>query len=442
MNSARQAWIVGAGPAGLMAAEVLSSHGVKVTVLEAMPSPAAKFLVAGKGGLNLTHQEPLESFITHYQPAPLVGAWLRRFGPQQVCEWAASLGFPTFVGSSGKVFPEGMEALPLLRAWQKRLGERGVTIRCGVRWLGWRADGSLLASDELVQPQPLPTDPVLFALGGGSWPQTGSDGKWIGLFAQRSIQVTPLRPANCGFDVAWGPYIPQHFAGTPLKNISLTLTAEASRPKTGASLSQAGESRRTKAGSASGAPGVLPRRGECLITETGLEGPLVYALSASIRDRIEAAGSCRVSLDLLPDLPQAKVEAELAKPREGRTWSSFLQRRLGLKGAKVALLRELAGEEVFADPTLLARKVKDLSLEFTAPRPLSEAISSAGGICLDQLGADLMLKPLPGAFCAGEMLDWEAPTGGYLLTACLSSGWIAGHGVLRWLDRKTLSPEP
>ncbi len=392
-----------------MAAEVLSAAGIQVSVYDAMPSAGAKFLVAGKGGLNLTHDQELEPFLERYGVAgPQVRPWLEAFGPAQVRQWAAELGFPTFVGSSGKVFPEGMDALPLLRAWLARLQQQGVQMQFGWSWQGWDSGGVVLMKDPQGNVAPLGSvSATVLALGGGSWPQTGSDGKWVQAFRQHGIGVAPLRPSNCGFDVAWGPYIPEHYAGKPLKNVGLGL-GNAPDPS-------------------------HHKRGECLITDTGLEGPLIYAFSARIRDQIQASGRCRAVLDLLPDLSLTTVMKELNVPRQGRTWASFLERRLGLRDVKAVLLREVLPAQSFEDVPLLAKTIKGLPLVFTAARPLEEAISTAGGVAFAELDPGLMLKRVPGTFCAGEMLDWEAVTGGYLLTGCMASGRYAASNLMKWL---------
>ena len=406
--------MIGGGPAGLMAAETLVRDGsVDVDVYDAMPSLARKFLLAGKGGLNLTHAEPYADFVTRYgsrraQLEPMLDA----FGPQALREWARGLGVETFVGTSGRVFPRAMKAAPLLRAWLHRLRQGGVRIHVRHRWLGWSADGRL----RFATPQgecEVQADAVLLALGGGSWAKLGSDGAWVPLLAARGIEVAPLRPANCGFDVAgrdgtgWSAHFRERFAGQPLKPVA-------------ASLADAG--------------GAGPRRqGEFVVTATGVEGSLIYAFSAGLRDAIEASGGATLTLDLLPDVPAERVLAEVARPRGARSLASHLQSRLGLKGVKTGLLRESLAPQEFADAPRLAAAIKALPLRLAAPRPLDEAISSAGGVTFAALDARLMLRELPGVFCAGEMLDWEAPTGGYLLTGCFATGRAAAAGALAWL---------
>lgn len=394
--------IIGAGPAGLMAAEMISRHGVRVNVYDAMPSAGRKFLMAGKGGMNITHAEPYADFLARYgtrreQLEPLLDA----FTPTDLRAWIHGLGIETFVGSSGRVFPADMKAAPLLRAWLHRLRERGVNFHARHRWHGWNEDGALrfTTPDGEVN---ISTDAAILALGGGSWPQLGSDGAWLSLLAQRGIDIAPLRPANCGFDITWSVHFRERFAGEPLKSITATL----------------GEGR---------------KQGECIISANGIEGGLIYALSAALRDEIERNGSATLHLDLLPDWSAQRVHNEVHHPRGSRSLSSHLQSRLGLKGVKANLLREVLGAHGFANPALLAAAIKALPLKLVAPRPLSEAISSAGGVRFEALDEKLMLRKLPGVFCAGEMLDWEAPTGGYLLSACFASGRAAGLGALKWL---------
>ncbi len=405
---ARSVAIIGGGPAGLMAAEVLSKNGVRVEVYDAMPTVGRKFLMAGKGGMNITHSEPLESFLDRYgarraQVKPLLDV----FSPDVLREWIHGLGIETFVGSSGRVFPQDMKAAPLLRAWLHRLRENGVSFHMRHRWCGWDDTGALRFvtpdGECLVQ-----TDAVILALGGGSWARLGSDGAWVPLLAQRGVDVAELRPANCGFDVGWSEHFRTRFAGQPLKAVVVTFTDAA---------------------------GVTHRRqGDCMVTATGIEGGLIYALSASIRDEIEAHGSATIYLDLLPGKDMARVIAEVSHPRGSRSMSSHLQSRVGVKGVQSGLLRESVMREDFADPVRLAHAIKSLPLKLVALRPLDEAISSAGGVMFEALDETLMLKAMPGVFCAGEMLDWEAPTGGYLLTACFASGRVAGEGVLEWLS--------
>ncbi len=398
--------IVGGGPAGLMAAETLAEAGVAVDLYDGMPSVGRKFLLAGVGGMNITHSEPREAFLSRYRERrDEVAALLAGFDADALRAWVHGLGIETFVGSSGRVFPTDMKAAPLLRAWLKRLREQGVALHTRHRWLGWTADGALrLATPEGERARR--ADAVVLALGGGSWPRLGSDGAWTGLLAGRGVEVAPLRPANCGFEVeGWSPLLRERFAGAPLKSVALGLAGEP------------------------------PRRGECVITERGVEGSLVYALSAPLRERIEADGRVEARLDLLPDRALDSVRAALAKPRGRQSMASHLRRHLGLDGAKAALLRELAPAEAFAEPARLAAAIKALPLVLARPRPLAEAISSAGGVRFEALDEGSMLRALPGVFCAGEMLDWEAPTGGYLLTACFASGRHAGLGALAWLRR-------
>jgi hypothetical protein len=387
-----------------MAAEVLSQAGVKVDLYDAMPSVGRKFLLAGVGGMNITHSEPYPAFLSRYaERAPFIAPLLRGFDADALRAWIQALGIETFVGSSGRVFPTDMKAAPLLRAWLKRLRDAGVVIHTRHRWLGWTAEGELRIAHAESE-QTLKPDAVLLALGGASWARLGSDGAWLPLLEQRGVAINRLQASNCGFEVAgWSELMRSKFAGAPLKNIAI------------------------------GLPGQTPRLGECVLTETGIEGSLVYALSAPIREQINQQGSATIEIDLLPNRALDEVHKALSKPRGSRSMSKHLHSQLGIDGVKAALLRELAPTEAFADLLLLAKAVKALPLTLIKPRPIDEAISTAGGVPFEALTEGLMLKQLPGVFCAGEMLDWEAPTGGYLLTACFASGRAAGLGMVEWL---------
>jgi len=394
-----------------MAAEVLVNAGLKVDIYDAMTSLGRKFLMAGKGGLNLTHAEGTEAFLSRYGSRRAnLESMLTAFDRPALLEWVRGLGVDTFVGSSGRVFPTGMKAAPLLRAWLHRQRASGTRIHVRHRWMGWTDDGAL----RFVTPQGehcARADIVILALGGGSWARLGSDAAWVPLLAQCGVQVAPLRPANCGFDIGWSEYFRSRFAGQPLKSVVASFTDSAR---------------------------VTHRRqGECIVTDTGLEGGLIYALCAPLRDEIAATGSIVVLLDLLPGREPRRVLDEVAHPRGARSLSTHLQSRLGIKGVKAGLLREVLGKEDFADPVRLAAALKALPLKFVATRPIDEAISTAGGIAFEMLDEHLMIRQLPGVFCAGEMLDWEAPTGGYLLTACFASGRAAGTGALRWLGSQS-----
>jgi uncharacterized flavoprotein (TIGR03862 family) len=402
-----QVAIIGGGPAGLMAAEVLSRAGCKVDLYDGMPSVGRKFLLAGVGGMNITHSEAYPAFLSRYgERAPQIAPLLRSFGADALCQWIHDLGIETFVGSSGRVFPTDMKAAPLLRAWLKRLREAGVVIHTRHRWLGWDAlGGSRIDSSEgekTIRP-----DATLLALGGGSWSRLGSDGAWMLPLEQSGVELAPLQPSNCGFEVhAWSDLMVSKFAGAPLKNIAIGLDDD------------------------------VPRLGECVITATGIEGSLIYALSAPIRQAINQHGAATVHIDLLPGRPVDKIQAALDKPRGSRSMSKHLHSQLGIDGVKAALLRERVAAADFADTARLAKAIKALPLLLVKTRPLDEAISSAGGVRFEALDERLMLKQLPGVFCAGEMLDWEAPTGGYLLTGCFASGRAAGLGMVEWLQSK------
>ncbi|MCW8918319.1 MAG: TIGR03862 family flavoprotein [Gammaproteobacteria bacterium] len=399
--------IIGGGPAGLMAAEVVSAAGLQVDLYDTMPSLGRKFLLAGKGGLNLTHAEPYHDFLARYgerqaELTPLLAA----FGPEALRAWVHGLGVETFVGSSGRVFPTQMKAAPLLRAWLHRLRAAGVRMHVRHRWLGLDHDGKL----RLATPQGecrRQADALLLALGGGSWARLGSDGAWVELLAAQGVEVAPLRPANCGFEVAWSDHFRQRFAGVPLKGIA---------------LAHGGPDGRWEG-----------RRGELMITEHGIEGGLVYAVAAPLRDTIEANGHALLRLDLAPDRSLERLRDELARPRGKLSLANHLRKRAGIEGVKAGLLRECLAVECLADPAQLAAAIKVLPLRLNATRPLDEAISTAGGVRFEALDERLMVRALPGLFCAGEMLDWEAPTGGYLLTACFASGRAAGEGVVAWL---------
>ena len=402
--------VVGAGPAGLMAAETAAAAGVRVEVHEHMPSPGRKLLMAGRGGLNLTHSEDIERFVQRYGPRrEQVRRGLAGFGPQEQRAWVETLGIPTFVGSSGRVFPVAMKAAPLLRAWLRRLHAQGVWLHTRHRWLGWDADGRVLvrtAAGERV----IDCDALLLAAGGGSWRRLGSDAGWCAALAARGVALAPLRPANCGFEARWSEHFRARAAGSPLKPVAL-------------SLEEAG-GRRTR---------VL---GECVVTATGIEGGVVYALAAPLRDAIERDGSVTVRLDLAPDRDRSRLAADLALPRGKRSLAEHLRRRAAIDGVKRLLLHECLPAAGFADAEALAVGIKSLPLVLHAARPIDEAISTAGGVPLEALDEHLMLRDLPGVFCAGEMLDWEAPTGGYLLTACFATGRAAGLGALAWLKGK------
>jgi len=399
--------VIGGGPAGLMAAEVLAAGGVQVDVYDAMASVGRKFLLAGKGGMNITHSEPYPDFVRRYGDRQAeVARWLAGFDADAVRAWIHALGIETFVGTSGRVFPREMKAAPLLRAWLHRLREGGVRFHMRHRWLGWQ-DGQLrLATPDgemLVE-----ADATILALGGASWARLGSDGAWAPLLAGRGVAVAPLAPANCGFDVGWSAHFSSRYAGAPLLTVA--------------------------AGCQDQHGGIAWRKGQFVITQGGVEGSLVYALSAPLRDAIARDGSATLWLDLAPDHDAERVFDEVTRPRGSRSMSSHLQSRLGIKGVKAGLLHECLSRDDYADPERLAAGIKRLPLTLLRARPIDEAISSAGGVRFDALaGQSGMLAALPGTFVAGEMVDWEAPTGGYLLTACFASGRAAGHDVLAWL---------
>jgi uncharacterized flavoprotein (TIGR03862 family) len=396
----QSAIIIGAGPAGLMAAEVLAAAGVSVDVYDAMPSAGRKFLMAGKSGLNLTHAEAFDAFVGRYgTQSAWVRPWLAAFDALALRDWARGLGVETFVGSSGRVFPAEMKAAPLLRAWLQRLRKAGVRFHMRHRWLGWEGDALVFENGTKVGAR---ETAVVLALGGGSWAKLGSDGAWVPLLRQRSVEVASLRPANCGFNVDWSPHFRDKFAGQPVKTVVASFAGQ-------------------------------QRQGEFVITRHGVEGSLIYAFSAALRDALDATGAAVLSLDLAPGKSLDRLTQEIAHPRGARSMASHLQSRAGITGVKAGLLRECASPADYADPPRLAARVKALPLRLLSARPLDEAISSAGGVMAAALDARLMLKALPGVFCCGEMLDWEAPTGGYLLTACFASGRAAGQGALAWL---------
>ena len=439
--------VIGGGPAGLMAAEALAGAGaaLKVEVYDAMPSVGRKFLLAGIGGLNLTHSEPPQIFIGRYgERAAQLQPLLAAFGQAELRAWAEALGVETFIGSSGRVFPKDMKAAPLLRAWLQRLRQAGVKFSMRHRWLGWADDGALKFSTPAGELR-VEADAVVLALGGGSWKKLGSDGAWVPLLAERGVAIAPLLPANCGFDIAarpdspaqlkeaaaepgetrreflqeligkspqahtgWTEHFASRFAGQPFKSVAIHFTDSRGRS--------------------------FSRKGEFIATATGVEGSLVYAASSLLRDEIAAHGSATFMLDLLPDKSAEQVLVEVRHPRGSRSLSSHLKSRLSLEGIKAAMLYELLGKDAIADPVRLAAGIKALPVRVTATRPIDEAISTAGGVRFEAMNAQLQLQNLGGpgqpVFCAGEMLDWEAPTGGYLLTACFASGRAAGQGVI------------
>ncbi|MFC6478251.1 NAD(P)/FAD-dependent oxidoreductase [Pseudomonas asuensis] len=402
----RSATIIGGGPAGLMAAEVLASTGITVDVYDGMPSVGRKFLLAGVGGMNITHAEDQPAFRSRYRERePALSRYLDGFDSQALRDWIHGLGIETFVGSSGRVFPADMKAAPLLRAWLHRLREADVRIHTRHRWLGWNESGALRFSTPAGETC-LYAEATLLALGGASWPRLGSDGAWTHYLQARGVSLAPLQPANCGFEVGqWSEHLRSKFAGSPIKPVAMTL-------KNG-----------------------THRQGEFVLTETGIEGSLVYALSAEIRTELLSTGSATVYLDLAPTKDQSALMAALNKPRKGKSMANHLRVHAGLEGARAALLRELAPAEAFNDMHRLAAAIKSLPLTVVRPRPIEEAISSAGGVPFEALNEHLMLTSLPGVFCAGEMLDWEAPTGGYLLTACFATGRSAALGAAAWLRR-------
>ncbi|WP_313006970.1 TIGR03862 family flavoprotein [Brevundimonas vesicularis] len=402
LTTSRIVHVIGAGPAGLMAAERLAQAGTTVVVHDRMPSVARKLLMAGRGGLNLTHSEPLDRFMTRYGPAqPTAAAWIDRFTPADLTAWVEALGQETFVGSSGRVFPKAMKASPLVRAWLARLEAQGVQIRTRSRWSGWR-DGALVFEtpdgERLERP-----DAVVLALGGASWPRLGSDGAWAPWLEAQGASVSPLRPANVGFDVAWSALFRDRFAGQPLKGVSVT-------------------------------HGDRTVRGEAMIARYGIEGGAIYALSAALRTTVETAGRAEIQIDLKPDVAVGKLTDRLSKPRGKASLSNHLRKVVGLEPAAVALLYE-AGP-LPASPRALAERIKAMPLTLTGVQGLGRAISSAGGVVLDGVDERLMLAARPGVFIAGEMLDWEAPTGGYLLQASFASGVVAAQGVIDWLDSR------
>jgi len=395
--------IIGAGPAGLIAAERLAGAGHSVAIYERMASPARKFLLAGRGGLNLTHSEPLDALLDRYGEAR---GWLepaiRAFPPQALRDWADELGAESFIGSSGRIFPRAMKASPLLRAWLARLDGLGVTLHTGRLWTGWDESGALRfatreGGEEIVSPRA-----TLLALGGASWPRLGSDGSWVELLQQKSIAIAPLRPANAGFAVAWSPVMRERFAGQPLKRIALSFAGQR----------------------------VM---GEAMIDADGIEGGAIYALSGPLREAIARDGEATLTIDLRPDLSEAELASRLARRRQGETMSNHLRKAAGLSPVAAAVLREATNGSLPAEPNALAELIKAAPVCLTGMASIARAISTAGGIPAEEIDRYSMLKRLPGIFVAGEMLDWEAPTGGYLLQACFATGVAAAEGIGKFL---------
>jgi len=413
--------VIGAGPAGLMAAEALAQQGISVDVFDAMPSVGRKFLLAGKGGLNLTHSEDSQAFLGRYgERAGALCAYLQAFDAQAVRQWAEELGVPTFVGTSGRVFPRDMKAAPLLRAWLHRLRSHGVRFHMRHRWV----EGSTATS--LTSPstprewmfetphgrQTYSSAATVLALGGGSWARLGSDGAWVASLRELGVQVADLKPSNCGFEVPWSPHFLSRFEGAPLKSVALQWTTTQGLCRV--------------------------QRGEFIITAHGVEGSLIYAASADLREAIEREGTARVQVDLLPHLTTDAVEQEVRRPKGSRSWGTHLKSRLGLQGVKAALLWEVLGPPQGQLKAVdVTRTIKGLPLMLLRARPLDEAISSAGGVRFENLTPELMLQDLPGVFVGGEMLDWEAPTGGYLLTACMATGRAAGLAAAHWVQQQS-----
>lgn len=404
-----QVAVIGGGPAGLMAAEVLSQGGCQVDVYDAMPSFGRKFLLAGIGGLNITHSEEYAKFCTRYaNRQDQMQAMLDQFTPEHLRNWVHGLGVETFVGTSGRVFPKEMKAAPLLRAWLHRLRATGVRMHVRSKWTGWNTEGALAFStpqgEILVKPQV-----TVLALGGASWPKLGSDGAWVPWLQSKGVDVAPLQSANCGFEVNWSEAFRERFAGGPLKSVAVSVVDLEGKPH--------------------------QRQGEMLIGKYGVEGSLIYAFSREIREVLNAHGTANFKLDLLPGRSLERLRVELAgKARSTQSWSEYLKNKLGIKGVKMALLREVLTVEQLRDESVLASTIKALPITVHATRPIEEAISTAGGVCFNQLDGNLMINKLPGVFVAGEMLDWEAPTGGYLLTACFATGLAVGRGVVRYLN--------
>lgn len=405
--------VIGGGPSGLMAAETLAEKGWAVEVYDAMPSVGRKFLLAGVGGMNITHSEPFDAFLDRYRHRrDAVEPWLRALPPDGLRQWVQGLGIETFVGSSGRVFPRAMKAAPLLRAWLHRLRAAGVRFHVRHRWQGWDESGALCFSrgrrdSADAVPVQVRARAVVLALGGGSWARLGSDGAWVPLLGQAGVAIAPLLPANSGFEVRWTAHFRDRFAGQPLKPVGLRHRC---------------------------ADGTVAQQvGEIMISREGIEGGLVYALSAALRETLAVDGEARIELDLAPDWSVERLTRELARPRGSRSMANHLRSRVRLQGVKAGLLREVVPAADFAEPARLAQAIKALPLRLSATRPLDEAISTAGGVAFEALDRHLMLKAMPGVFCAGEMIDWEAPTGGYLLTACFASGRAAGVGADAWL---------
>jgi len=398
--------VIGAGPAGLMAAETLATNGARVTVYDRMPSVGRKFLLAGRGGLNLTHSEPLDAFLARYGAAlPRLRAAVEAFSPDALRAWSEHLGQPTFVGTSGRVFPKAFKASPLLRAWLRRLDQSGVQFALRHAWTGWTDNGELRFESPEGE-RTVVADATVLALGGGSWPRLGSDGGWAALLQSKGIASTPLRPANCGFRVAWSDVFRDRYEGQPLKGVTLS-------------------------------SGSHTARGDMIITRAGIEGGAVYAISAPLRDAIDAAGATTLRVALRPDLEISDLVARLSGPRNKQSLSTYLRKQFSLSPVGIGLLQEaIIALELYPSTMSavdLARFINDVPVKLIGTAPVERAISTAGGISFDEIDTHFMLRRIPGVFVAGEMLDWEAPTGGYLLQACFATGVASGRGALAWI---------
>ncbi len=413
-TSPKQVAVIGAGPAGLMAAEVLAQGGAHVTVYDAMASAGRKFLIAGRGGLNLTHSEALPAFLTRYSAAtPYLAGAIMAFPPDRLRQWSEELGQPTFIGSSGRVFPQAFKASPLLRAWLRRLDAIGVKFALRHRWTGWEQGGPL-SFETLDGKRVVKASATLLALGGASWPRLGSDGAWVELLAAKGVTISPLRPANCGFTVAWSEIFRERFEGHPLKSVALSL-------------------------------GSHSVRGEAVITRAGLEGGAIYALSAELREAILSSGQAILHIALRPDLAINELAARLSVPRGKQSFSNWLRKTANLSPVAIGLLQEAAiasGASLSSlSPENLDGLINAVPVQLNGVAPLARAISTAGGLSFDEIDSDFMIRRLPGVFAAGEMLDWEAPTGGYLLQASFATGAAAGRGALKWLEKRMANSE-